>query len=441
MPLYCFVGSLIRVCDKLINRKLQLAGWFLASLLLMGLPAHAQAPETSSIPDAVPLVDEQGYNIINFLLLGSDTTNPQNAGRTDVMMIVSVNQTVGTVALLSLPRDLYVYIPGHEMFRINSAYGYGEQQSEGGGIELLRETIRYNLGLEIDYYARVDFNGFKSIVDALGGVDLSVDCAIEDWRLIEPDLDPMIEENWDQFTLPVGVHHMDGNLALWYVRSRRTSSDFDRGRRQQDMMRAVWRHIRSIGLLDQLPDLWGQVTEIVKTDLTLSDMLGLVPLALNIDTSRIVSYTFRSEIDVKTWYTPEGSSVQVPVRDAIIALGQKLMQPPTERQLVREHAVVEIVNASGFGDLARVAADRLAVEGFVPIIAEEAVPQQYYSAIYDYTGRTKGSSLGELQEVLRVSDEGVFREPNSERTSDFRVVIGSSYYACTHNVLPPTNGD
>ncbi len=406
-------------------------------LLLFSLPVMAQS-ENEIIPEPMPPVDEQGYDIVNYLLLGSDTSNPQNSGRTDVMMIVAVNRTTGTVALVSLPRDLYVYIPGWEMYRLNSAYGYGEQQREGGGIELLKETIRYNLGLDIDYYARVDFNGFKGIVDALGGVELSVDCAIEDWRLREPALDPTVEENWEKFTIPVGVHRMDGDLALWYVRSRRTSSDFDRGRRQQDMMRALWRHIRDIGLLEQLPDIWGQVTEMVRTDVTLQDMLGLIPLAVNLDTSRIVSYTFRPEIDVKTWMTPEGASVQVPVREEMMALGQKIVQPPTESQLVREHASIEIVNASGMASLGRVAADRLAVEGFVPVISDAAVPSQTYSAIYDYTGRTKGSSLGVLQSILRVSDESLFREPDANRTYDFRVVIGSSYYACTHSVLPPT---
>jgi polyisoprenyl-teichoic acid--peptidoglycan teichoic acid transferase len=395
--------------------------------------------QDEAIPEPMPLVDKQGYDIVNFLLLGSDTTNPQNAGRTDVIMIVSVNRTAGTVALLSIPRDLYVYIPGYEMYRINSAYGFGEQQAEGGGIQLLKEVIRYNLGFEIDYYARVDFNGFKNVVDSIGGVDISVDCAIQDWRLREPELDPTLEENWEQFTLPVGVHHMNGDLALWYVRSRRTSSDFDRGRRQQDMMRALWRQVRDMGLIDQIPDIWGQVTEIVKTDVTLGHILSLAPMALSIDTSRIASYTFRQDIDVQTWLTPEGSSVQVPVREQVLALGRKMMQPPTDSQLVREHASIEIMNASGVADLSRVAADRLAVEGFVPIISTESVPGRQYTVIYDYTGRTKGSSLDELQAVLRVHDEGVFREPNPDREYDFRVVIGSSYYSCTHNVMPPTD--
>jgi hypothetical protein len=239
------------------------------------------------------------------------------------------------------------------------------------------------------------------------------------------------------FTLPVGVHVMDSDLALWYVRSRRTSSDFDRGRRQQDMMRAIWRHIRDLGLLNQLPDIWQQVTEMVETDVTLPDMISLAPLALQIDTSRIVSYTFHPNIEVKPWTSPEGSSVLLPVREAIIDMERRIMVPPTESQLVREGATVNIVNASGIRGLDRVAADRLAWEGFVPTISEEPAPYRNYTTIYDHTGRAKGSSLGTLQRTLRVSDESVVREPDANRDYDFQVLIGGSYYSCTHGVLPP----
>ncbi len=215
--------------------------------LLVAVPLSAQdssltIADPDAIPEPMPTLDNNGYTIENFLLLGSDTSNPQNAGRTDVMVIVSVNQSAGTVSMLSIPRDLYVYIPGHRVYRINSAYGYGQQDGVGG-YELLAQTITYNLGIHIDHYARVDFSDFKTIVDALGGIDISVDCGIQDWRLKSPDLDPGKADNWAMFTLPIGVHHLDGDLALWYARSRRTSSDFDRGRRHQALLRALWQRI------------------------------------------------------------------------------------------------------------------------------------------------------------------------------------------------------
>jgi LCP family protein required for cell wall assembly len=407
------------------------------NLLLLFLPAIIAAQDTPSpddIPEPMPRMSEGGYDIVNFLLIGADTSNPNNIGRTDVLLIVSVNKTVGTVSMLSLPRDLYVYIPGDRVYRINTAYSVGENSGfEGGGPQALIETIRYNLGLEIDYYARVDFNDFRQIIDDLGGIEIAVACGLEDWRLIAPDLDPELEENWEMFTLPIGVHTMDGDLALWYARSRRTTSDFDRGRRHQALMRAIWQRIRALDLIEQITDVYPQVLEIVDTNIPLEEILNLVPLAASLDSTRIASYTFRPNIEVTSWTSPEGSSVLVPVRDAVIALEERLLQPPTEHQLVREQPSVEVINASGIYGMDRVAAERLAWEGFMSIIGEQA-PYQAYSSLTDYTGQTKGSSLEMLQLTLNIGAEATMIEPTAERSVDFRVVIGENFRPCTYNV-------
>jgi len=413
----------------------RICGIGLGLLLLVTSVTIAQNGE---IPEPLPLVDEGDSDIVNFLLLGSDTSNPRNAGRTDALMIISVNRTAGAVNLLSIPRDLWVYVPDWQMQRINTVYAHGENDVEdSSGRKMLEATLRYNFGIEIDYYARVDFNGFKGIIDHLGSVEISVDCAIEDWRLISPDLDPTHEESWERFTLPVGVHRMDGDLALWYVRSRRTSSDFDRGRRQQDMMRALWRRIRNLGLLSQLADVWGQVTEVVETDVPLQALVDMAPLALSIDTSHVASYTFRQNIEAIPWTSPNGGSVLLPERDAVIDLMRRFMLPPTANQLALEHATIEVLNASGIPGFDRVAADRLSVEGFVPTILPPTDLRQEYTTIYDYTGRSKGSSLGLLQSVLRINEQGIVVEPNPNRSADFRVVIGRQYRSCTYGVIPP----
>ncbi|MFN8451744.1 MAG: LCP family protein [Anaerolineae bacterium] len=425
------------------SSRLQSFGILLPLLILIfgAMPLRAQEPAQSiddpdAVSDPMPMLDTEGYDIENFLLLGSDTTNPVNAGRTDVMVIVSVNRSAGSVAMLSIPRDLYVYIPSYRVYRINTAYGYGEHNGMGG-FALLAETIRYNLGLQVDHYARVDFADFRQIVDALGGIEISVDCAIQDWRLKAADLDPTVEDNWEMFTLPVGVHEMDGDLALWYARSRRTSSDFDRGRRHQALLRALWHRITGLSLIDQLADIYPQVVETVETDIQLGDLVDLVPLALALDSSRIASYTFRQYVETKSWLSPEGSDVLVPQREAIRALEQQMIQPSTASQLVREHARVEIVNASGMRSMGQVAADRLAWEGFVPLIASDTPPYQDGTLIYDYAGRGKGSSLSALAEALRVPAENIVTEADPNRTVDFRVVLGGSYSSCTYNVAAP----
>lgn len=417
---------------------------FMCMGLVIAVRAQTATPTPDDVPERMPILDEGGNDIVNILLLGSDTANSNNVGRTDVLLIFSINRTAGTVALLSLPRDLYVYIPDYQVYRINSAYGYGEQTyGEGLGAATLVETVEYNLGLTIDHWARVDFTGFRRLVDDLGGVTLPVDCGIEDWRLIDPTFDPTLEESWVLYTLPVGVHQMDGDLALWYARSRRTSSDFDRGRRHQAIMRALWHRVRDLSLIDQIADLWPQLLETVETDMTLDDIAALAPLALTLDSSRLASYVLRPNVEVRSWRSPEGSSVQAPIREALIPFLENFLRPPTENQMIQEQANIEIVNATGIRDMGLVAADRLGWEGFVPTLADTTAPYQEWTSIYDYTGQSKGSSLAVLQAILRVDDSAVALEPDGTSAVDFRVVLGGSYYACTHNVVmpqPPTEG-
>lgn len=405
-------------------------------------PAETFTPPSevpvTAIPPAMPLVNAaRDDDALNILLLGSDTTNPVNAGRTDAIMVASINRTHGTVSLLSIPRDLFVYIPGWTMQRINTAFGYGEQIASSYGYTLLKETLRYNLGLRIDHYARVDFNDFQTIIDALGGVEITVDCALQDWILKAPDLDPQNEENWELLTLPVGVHVLDGRTALWYARSRRTSSDFDRGRRQQDLVRAIGLRLRQLGLLEQVSVLWGQVTDIVETDLQVQDVLELIPVALTLDSDRIAQYVFVPHVHVESWLTPSGAAVQLPIREAVEALMRQFLQPPTANRLVRSGPRVEIVNATGYAGMDRVAADLLAWEGFHAIAAGAENRYAAQTTVYDFTGRIKGGILDELLVALHLPSAPVVVSPDPGRTTDYRIILGGDYRTCHHNVMPP----
>jgi LCP family protein required for cell wall assembly len=395
-------------------------------------------PSPDEIPAAAPMVVTGDYDISNVLLLGSDTSNPHNSGRTDVIVIISINFTEGTAALLSIPRDLYVYIPGHGMGRINTAYALGEtaQDGSGRGPALIEHTLTYNLGLHIDHYARVDFNGFREIVDSLGGIQIAVDCGIQDWRLRAPELDPQDEANWELYTLPIGVHQLDGDTALWYARSRRTSSDFDRGRRHQVLLRALLRRIQAIGLLEQVRDVWPQVLEVVQTDISVDSVVRMISVAAQLRPDRVASYTFEPSVDVRAWRAPDGAAVQAPVREQVQQVLARFLTPPSRLQVRVERPRIEVLNASGNRDLAVVAADRLAWEGFDVSIGDTAPAYQYATTLVDYTGQSKGSSLRVIQAVLRIADGNVVIAPAANRSTDFRVTLGGAYYACTYDVLP-----
>ncbi len=391
----------------------------------------AQPPPLPVPPpvDPVPVDD----SVETILLLGSDS--PDNYyRRTDVMILLAIHKDAGTAALWHIPRDLWVYIPNHTMDRINTAYAWGASDGyPGGGFGLLQDLFRYNLGFAPDHYARVNFTSFMKIVEALGGLPISVDCALTDWRLKDPSLDPGLEENWEEYTLGIGRHLLDPYMALWYVRSRKTTSELDRGRRQMDVLRAMWQQIKQQGLFEQIERLWPAVTGWVETDLSLADVLALVPLGMALDPARIARYSGQVGVHYERVYTPDdGREVLLPVRENLLPMVQDLLTPPTANRLSRMQFSVEIADASWYGaGYAQVAADRLAWEGYAARPLEGFAPvQRELSVIFDYTGLQKGSPLADLQRLLRVEPAQVIRQPDPNRTVDFRVEIGTEYRAC-----------
>ncbi len=242
--------------------------------------------------------------VVNIVLLGSDQRPYQAGHRTDTMMVVSLNPQAGTVTLLSIPRDLYVYIPGWRVDRINVA-------DARGGPDLVKQTILYNLGIRIDHWARVNFSGFVAAVDALGGIDVQVTGYLRD----------ECGGTWYTFH-PGTTVHMDGWTALCYVRMRKASGDFDRLRRQQEVIQALFNRVVSLDGLSRVPELYAQFGRLVETDLTLDTLLPLVPLAVTVSTnpSAIRHYALDSTM-ATMWRVPySGASVLLPVRDAILSL-------------------------------------------------------------------------------------------------------------------------
>lgn len=408
-------------------------------LLLFPIGGHTQAASPDEAPAAMPMIEEAD-DLTIVLLMGADTEVQHNNGRTDVIMLAAINAHAGTISFLSIPRDLYVLLPDNSIGRINTAYGIGALQQPGTGPDALIETIRYNLGLTVDYWARVDFADFREIIDDLGGIEMAVDCAIRDWRLIEPALDPAIEENWEQFTLPVGIHTMDGHLALWYARSRRTSSDFDRGRRQQALLQGLWQRIRSLGLETQLQDVWPQLLNLVDTNMPLNAVLELLPTALALQPGQIAHMVLQNGREVRSWQSPQGSSVLAPNREALRATLEQFVTPPTANQLRADPVTVEIVNASGVRSMDRVAAWRLSWEGIAATVAPPAARATAYTQLIDLSGQTKASPAQLVMRALNLRAEALNVEPDPARTSDFRLIIGQDYFPCTYNVIYPAAG-
>jgi LCP family protein required for cell wall assembly len=201
---------------------------------------------------------------VNILLLGSDWRGNRSF-RTDVILLLSLNPQQGTISLLSFPRDLYVEIPGVGMERINAAQEYG-------GFVLTAATFESNFGIQIDYYLLTSFSGFKNIVDTLGGVNVYSASYLSDTCDLPQAIDKMC-------SVSAGSNFMDGQTALWYVRSRHSSSDFDRTRRAQEVILAIFQKSMSLDALSRGAELYDLFISSVDTNLPVGKVLELLPLA------------------------------------------------------------------------------------------------------------------------------------------------------------------
>ncbi len=269
-------------------------------------PLPNLAPTTEPTPENTPtplwdIIPAEGQ--VNILVLGSDW-RPGAGYRTDVILLVSLNPKLGTASLVSFPRDLYVDIPGRGKNRINTAH-------PAGGFPLTVATFQQNFGITIDYYVLTNFQGFVSIVDSLGGIDVYAARNLTDVCKL-----PQAQNGY--CSVGPGLVHMDGQTALWYVRSRYSTSDFDRTRREQEVLIALFNKLMSLNALARAPELYQYYRSSVETNLPLDVAVSLAPLApqLLADPSRIRRYTI-GPAQVTPTRTESGASVLIPNIEAI----------------------------------------------------------------------------------------------------------------------------
>ena len=348
---------------------------------------------------------------VNIALLGSDKRPNSTTWRTDTMIVASIDTQDGIVRLLSIPRDLWVNIPGHGFDRINTADLWGELRQEGGGPELVKETIYQNLGIPIHYYVRVDFDGFQRIIDALDGVDVDVECPLTDI-----DLEP-------------GVQHMDGELALLYARSRITTSDFDRGRRQRKLLMALWEKAAQLNIVTKLPALWVAMADTVQTDLSLNEVLALARFGTKLRPSQIFTQSI-GPWQVENYTTPEGYAVLLPIPEEIQALLDSFFAPPDMEFVAQiNETTVAVLDGSPYPDAGLLAAKELGWAGFQVVetrLAEAQGPLESAVIVYDAP-----EAVAELAaQTLDLPRAAIRYESDPNSAADIQVVLGWNYDPC-----------
>lgn len=251
--------------------------------------------------------DPQKYT--NFLLAGTGGAEHDGSNLTDTLIIASLNEKDNTVKMLSLPRDLYLddkITGGQRINKIYDSYLYKYENSPEA-MRQLGKTITNITGIPIQYTVKVDFDGFVKIVDALGGVTVNVENAIYD-----PYYPRGETIRFETFSIQAGTQTLDGETALKYARSRKTTSDFDRAKRQQQLLSAIKDKAFDLNLLTdpaKIQELYNSLADNIETNLSVAEIIELAKIAQNIDKDSIQTQTLSDD------FTSCGGLLYTPVRD------------------------------------------------------------------------------------------------------------------------------
>ncbi len=284
----------------------------------------------------------------NILLLGIDQRRgEQGPFRTDTIIVVSVDPLRGTVGMLSIPRDLYVPIPGFRQDRINNANVLGEASAyPGGGPALVARTLQENLGINVSRYILINFDFFTTVVDlvAPNGVEVCPSQEIHD------EYYPDGSYGFMTVHFDPGCQRLNAERLLQYARTRHGNSDFDRAARQQEVIRAVRDEVLSVGgianFIGQAPRLYQELSDSYQTNMTLDELIRLGALLQNIPRANIASGVIGT-METRFATTPTGDQVLIPNYNAISSLMQRVFNAPpgtTEVNTISVEAEGEVLS-------------------------------------------------------------------------------------------------
>lgn len=238
---------------------------------------------------------------VNVLILGIDERPTEEPPfRSDTMILSAFNPRRREVALMSIPRDLWMAIPGQGNNRINTAYFYG-------GPTLAKQAVAVNFGVPLHYYVKVNFDGFTQIVDAMGGISLNVPEALHDENY------PTLDYGVMTIDIPAGEQQMDGATALIYARSRYSTNDFDRGRRQQEIINAIRNKLATPTTWPKAPAIFAAARAAVTTDIPAGEWPALTFILVR---STVVRAAIGAD-DTQDFVTDGGAQVLSPIWERI----------------------------------------------------------------------------------------------------------------------------
>lgn len=401
--------------------------------------AHNQPSQAASDASIQPVVDQPSKAlepVVNILLLGTDERPDEySPPRTDTIILLSFNPNTGATGMISFPRDLWVSLPGINVTtKINMAYMLGELRNyPGGGAQLIKDTVSSFTGRPVDHYVRVNFDGFREIIDLIGGVTVDVPYTIHDEEFPTPDY------GVETFHLDAGIHHLDGETALKYARTRHSDSDYGRARRQQDIIRAVAQQVTNAGMIPQLltkaPQLLITMQNSIQTDIPIQLGIELAQRLQNGGSGDIQQLVLDNRYGEET-FSSEGAWILLPdrarVRTALNAFFATIDAPPGAQKiaLADPSAVrIEILNGTSQPGAAARTAQLLQQQGWQIAAIGDADRSDYAQTVVINYGVADSVAAMVSSQLNLVAEQAQINGLASSSPIDIRIVIGRDVLA------------
>ena len=391
-----------------------------------------ESPNVSHVEgETLPVWTDTGR--ITVLILGIDErVQEEDYWRTDTMILATLDPVTMKAGVLSIPRDLWVHIPGYTEERINTAHFLGDAYDHpGGGPALAVETVEYNLGVEIDYYVRINFQAFIEFVDRIGGIDIDVPETIHDTEY------PTADYGIEVFHVDAGLHHFYGEEALKYARTRHTNGgDFDRARRQQQVIKAILKRVTEANLLPQLaaqaPEMLQILEKSVKIDpkLQLDEIIAMANLARRVNMDEDVNFRVIDETCTLFKTTPDEMQILIPLRDEIRQVRDEVFGLQTTngdiQTLAEESATVSVLNGTQTPGLAFTTSEFLEANGLA-ISAYDNADRQDYDTSLVILNRDKPVTADQILALLKLPQSAVVNGNNPTAEYDIVIILGADY--------------
>ncbi len=370
---------------------------------------------------------------ITVLILGIDERAQEtDYWRTDTMILGTLDPVTMKAGVLSIPRDLWVHIPGYTEERINTAHFIGDAYGHpGGGPALAVETVEYNLGIDIDYYVRFNFQAFIELVDRIGGIDIDVPETIHDTQYPTPDYGVEV------FHVDVGRHHFYGAEALKYARTRHSNGgDFDRARRQQQVIKAIFKRVTEANMLPQLaaqaPEMLQILEKSVKIDpnLQLDEIIALANLARRVNMDEDVTFRVIDESCTLFKTTPDEMQILIPLRDEIRRVRDEVFgltgNGETLQTLEEESATISVLNGTQTAGLASTTSQFLEANGLAVAAYDNADRQDYDTSLV-ILNRDMPMTAVQILSLLKLPQSAVVNGNNPTAQYDIVIILGANY--------------